>query len=137
MNTVLDLLTAASQMAGIIGLTETLDADEAKPALTQLNMIIGNWNATSQFPPAMKTVEYNNSTPAPSFTIGKSSTFTPDIDAVMFPYLLAEAKATAMSLFKTGPDPKIEQVARRQKVYVQNDKHKVNRGRPHNNYGRR
>ncbi len=66
-----------------------------------------------------------------------SDTFTPDIDEVMFPYLLAEAKGTAMSLFKTGPDPKIEQVARRQKVYVQNDKHKVNRGRPHNNYGRR
>ena len=66
-----------------------------------------------------------------------SDTFTPDIDEVMFPYLLAEAKATAMSLFKTGPDPKIEQIARRQKVYVQNDKYKVNRGRPHNNYGRR
>lgn len=66
-----------------------------------------------------------------------SDTFIPDIDDVMFPYLLAEAKGTAMSLFKTGPDPKIEQIARRQKVYVQNDKYKVNRGRPHNNYGRR
>ena len=66
-----------------------------------------------------------------------SDTFTPDIDEVMFPYLLAESKGTAMSLFKTGPDPKIEQIARRQKVYVQNDKYKVNRGRPHNNYGRR
>jgi hypothetical protein len=40
-------------------------------------------------------------------------------------------------LFKSGSDPKIEQAARRQKVYVQNDLHKVNKGRPHNNYGRR
>ena len=66
-----------------------------------------------------------------------SNTFTPDIDDVMFPYLLAEAKSTAMSLFKSGADPKIEQSARRQKVYVQNDMHKVNKGRPNNNYGRR
>jgi len=66
-----------------------------------------------------------------------SDSFIPDIDDVMFPYLLAEAKSTAMSLFKSGADPKIEQSARRQKVYVQNDMHKVNKGRPKNNYGRR
>ena len=72
----------------------------------------------------------------PTFNVS-SDVFTPDIDDVMFPYFLAEAKSTAMSLFKTGTDPKIEQVARRQKVYVQNDKYKVNRGSPHNNYGRR
>ena len=72
----------------------------------------------------------------PTFNVS-SDVFTPDIDDVMFPYFLAEAKSTAMSLFKTGTDPKVEQVARRQKVYVQNDKYKVNRGRPHNNYGRR
>lgn len=65
-----------------------------------------------------------------------SDTFTPDVDDVMFPLLLAEAKSTAMSLFKAGSDPKIEQAARRQKVYVQNDKHKVNKGRPKNKYGR-
>ena len=41
-----------------------------------------------------------------------------------------------MSLFKAGSDPKIEQAARRQKVYVQNDMHKVNKGRPKNKYGR-
>ncbi|AYP28020.1 tubular protein A [Lentibacter phage vB_LenP_ICBM1] len=65
-----------------------------------------------------------------------SDTFVPDIDDTMFPFLLAEAKSTAMSLFKSGSDPKIEQAARRQKVYVQNDMHKVNTGRPKNNYGR-
>jgi len=65
-----------------------------------------------------------------------TDTFTPDNDDVMFPYLLAEAKSTAMSLFKSGADPKIEQSARRQKVYVQNDLHRLNVGRPKNNYGR-
>jgi hypothetical protein len=66
-----------------------------------------------------------------------SDTFTPDIDEVMFPYLLAEAKSTAMSLFKSGSDPKIEQAARRQKVYVQNDLYKIKKERPRNTYGRR
>jgi hypothetical protein len=81
-----------------------------------------------------KTRAYGTKFPTfDSFT----DSFVPDIDDVMFPYLLAEAKSTAMSLFKSGSDPKIEQTARRQKVYVQNDLHKVNKGRPHNNYGRR
>ena len=66
-----------------------------------------------------------------------TDTFIPDIDDVMFPYLLAEAKSTALSLFKSGTDPKIEQLARRQKVYVQNDLHRLNVGRPKNDYGRR
>lgn len=66
-----------------------------------------------------------------------SDTFIPDIDDTLFPYLLGEAKSTAMSLFKTGPDPKIEQAARRQKVYSQNDMYRVKKERPHNNYGRR
>ena len=66
-----------------------------------------------------------------------SDTFIPDVDDVMFPFMLAEAKSTAMSLFKSGADPKIEQSARRQKVYVQNDMHRLNVGRPKNNYGRR
>jgi len=63
--------------------------------------------------------------------------FTPDLDDVMFPYLLAEAKSTAMSLFKTGSDPKVEQTARRQKVYVQNDLYRIKKERPYNKYGRR
>ena len=66
-----------------------------------------------------------------------SDTFVPDIDDVMFPYLLAESKSSAMSLFKSGSDPKIEQAARRQKSYVQNDMHRVKVGRPKNDYGRR
>lgn len=65
-----------------------------------------------------------------------SDTFMPDLDATLFPFLLAEAKSTCMSLFKSGSDPKIEQAARRQKAYVQNDKHKLRTGRIRNNYGR-
>lgn len=65
-----------------------------------------------------------------------SDGFVPDMDDVMFPYLLAEAKSTAMSLFKSGSDPKIEQAARRQKVYVQNDLYKINKPNPKNKYGR-
>tara|TARA_R110001606_G_C15298875_1_gene642356 strand:+ start:271 stop:1020 length:750 start_codon:yes stop_codon:yes gene_type:complete len=66
-----------------------------------------------------------------------SDGFVPDIDATMFPFLLAESKSTAMSLFKSGSDPKVEQAARRQKSYVQNDMHRANVGKPKNNYGRR
>jgi len=49
----------------------------------------------------------------------------PDLDETMFPYLLAEAKSTCFSLFKSGTDPKIEQAARRLKSYIRNDLHKT------------
>lgn len=62
--------------------------------------------------------------------------FMPDLDDVLFPYLLAEAKSTCFSIFKSGSDPKIEQAARRLKAYVQNDLHrtKLQPQRPY--YGR-
>ena len=72
----------------------------------------------------------------PTFS-SATDTFVPDIDDVMFPFLLSESKSTAMSLFKAGTDFKTEQAARKQKVSVQNDLHKLNVGRPKNNYGRR
>lgn len=71
----------------------------------------------------------------PSFTIDDS--FTPDIDEVLFPYLLAEAKSVCFSLFKAGSDPKVEQAARRLKSYVQNDQYKTKRANVRNFYGRR
>ncbi len=99
------------------------------------NIVLDSYNSTIDSTlTAAKTRAYG--TKYPTFD-SFSDTFTPDIDDVMFPYLLAEAKSTAMSLFKSGADPKIEQSARRQKSYVQNDMHRVNKGRPHNNYGRR
>tara|TARA_R110000851_G_scaffold25114_1_gene72427 strand:- start:992 stop:1735 length:744 start_codon:yes stop_codon:yes gene_type:complete len=62
--------------------------------------------------------------------------YTPDIDATMHPYLLAEAKSTCMSLLKGGTDMKVEQSARRQKSYVQNDMYKTKKGFKRPNYGK-
>lgn len=70
----------------------------------------------------------------PTFSI--SDAYTPDIDASMFPYLVQEAKSRAMSIYKGQIDQKIEQAARRQKVYVQNDKHRLARPDNRRQYGR-
>ena len=70
----------------------------------------------------------------PVFSI--EDTYTPDLDPVYFPYLLAEAKSTAMSLLKGASDPKVEQAARRQKSYIQNDRYNTTRPVSWNTYGR-
>lgn len=70
----------------------------------------------------------------PSFTIADD--FVPDLDDTMMPYLLAEAKSTCFSLFKSGSDPKIEQAARRLKSFVQNDMYRTKRPNVRNHYGR-
>ena len=71
----------------------------------------------------------------PAFTI--SDNFTPDIDEVLFPYLIAESKSTCFSLFKSGVDQKIEQAARRQKSYMQSDMYRVKKENKRPYYGRR
>jgi len=71
----------------------------------------------------------------PTFT--RSDGFIPDLDNTMFPYLIAESKSVAMSLLKGQSDPKIEQAARRQKSYVQNDMYKTKRANKWSNYGRK
>jgi hypothetical protein len=55
----------------------------------------------------------------------------------MLPMLLAESKSACFSLFKGGPDPKVEQSSRRLKSYIQNDMHKSSRANIKNNYGRK
>lgn len=70
----------------------------------------------------------------PTFSI--TDDFEPDIDDTMLPYLLAEAKSTCFSLFKSGSDPKVEQAARRLKSYVQNDMYKTRRENKRPKYGR-
>lgn len=65
-----------------------------------------------------------------------SDTYTPDLDGTMFPYLINESKSVAMSLLKGGSDPKIEQAARRQKSYIQNDLHKSKQPTRWSTYGR-
>lgn len=82
---------------------------------------------------ANKTRAYGSVYPA--FTI--SDAFQPDLDDNMLPYLLAEAKSTCFSLFKSGSDPKVEQSARRLKSYVQNDMHKTKQANKKPVYGRR
>ena len=67
----------------------------------------------------------------------QTDAYVPDLDATMFPYLIAEAKSTCFSLFKGGPDPKVDQAARRQKVYVQNDMYRNKRENKRPHYGRR
>ena len=71
-------------------------------------------------------------------TFSQTDAHVPDIDETMFPYLLAEAKSTCFSLFKSGTDPKVEQAARRLKAHIRNDLHKTKvaneKGRP--GYGR-
>lgn len=71
----------------------------------------------------------------PVFSI--SDTYTPDIDAVVFAYLIQEATSRCISLYKGGPDPKIEQAARRNKVHMQNDKRRIGERNTLRNYGRR
>jgi hypothetical protein len=62
--------------------------------------------------------------------------YTPELDDVLFPYLLAESKSTCFSIFKSGSDPKIEQSARRLKAYVQNDLHRTKLSPARPLYGR-
>ncbi len=70
-------------------------------------------------------------------TFDKSDdTFIPDLDASMFPYFLAEAKSSAMSLLKGGSDPKVEQAARRHKSFMQNDLFHTKRANKWSNFGR-
>lgn len=70
----------------------------------------------------------------PTFSI--TDTFEPDMDDNLLPYLLAEAKSTCFSLFKSGADPKIEQAAKRLKSYTQNDMYRSKRPNIRNHYGR-
>lgn len=70
----------------------------------------------------------------PTFT--QSDSFVPDLDASYFPYLIAEAKSAAGSLLKGFSDPKVEQAARRQKSFLQANKHNSSRGNKWSNYGR-
>lgn len=69
-------------------------------------------------------------------TFSQVDSFEPDLDNTLMPYFLAESKSACFSLFKGGPDPKVEQAARRLKSFVQNDMYKTNRANKKPNYGR-
>lgn len=63
-------------------------------------------------------------------------TFTPDADPEFFPYLLAESQSVAHSVLLKTIDQKLEQRARRQKNFIQNDKQRVGNKNDRPNYGR-
>ena len=62
--------------------------------------------------------------------------YVPDLDDKMFPYLVAESKSVCMSLFKGGPDAKIEQAARRQSFRLQSETRNTCQKVKRPNYGR-
>jgi len=70
-------------------------------------------------------------------TFSQTDNFEPDLDNTLLPLLLAEAKSACFSLFKGGPDAKVEQAARRLKSYVQNDQHKTRQAHKRVRYGRK
>lgn len=97
------------------------------------NIVMDSWDSSVD-----STLQTSKSrafgTTYPTFTL--SDSFVPDIDENVFPYLLAESKSTAMSLLVGGSDPKIEQQARRQKSYIQNDRYRTQQANKWSHYGR-
>jgi hypothetical protein len=72
----------------------------------------------------------------PEFT--KSDSFTPDIDDHLFPLLINECKSWAHAELKQTAHPKAEQQARRQRVFSQADRHRMDEASSSGpNYGRR
>lgn len=65
-----------------------------------------------------------------------TDTFVPDLDSNLFPLLLAEAKSMCFVNLKEIANPKVEQVARGQKVSIQNNKKKTSNKNCYPNYGR-
>lgn len=77
----------------------------------------------------------------PTFTIADA--FTPELDANLFPYLLAESKAVAFANLKQTVNAKQERISREQKVRHQNQRHRFQALNKHDtttqgaNFGRR
>lgn len=66
-----------------------------------------------------------------------SDSYVPDIDGSYFPHLISEARARAMDFYKGGVTQKAEQAARRAKVHLRNDKHRLQQANIRNDYGRK
>ena len=74
-------------------------------------------------------------TKIPTFTVSNSA--VPDMDDTIFPYYIAECKSRCFSMLKGGPDPKVEQFARKHRYFQKNNRHKVQQVNIRNDYGRR
>lgn len=99
-----------------------------------------NWIVMNSFDNTVDTTLQSSKVRAygvvyPTFSV--TDGFTPDLDEKMFPYLIAESKSVCMSLFKGGPDIKIEQAARRQSFRLQNEMLNTCQKPKRPNYGRR
>lgn len=75
---------------------------------------------------------YGTKTP----TFSKTDSYTPDMDASLFPYYIAECASTCMSLLKGATDPKVEQSARRQKTMLNSRTNRSNQPSNWSKYGR-
>ena len=71
----------------------------------------------------------------PTFTLTDSA--VPDMDDTIFPYYLAEVKSRCFSMFKGGPDVKVEQFARKHRYFQRNNRSKTGEVRILNDYGRK
>lgn len=71
----------------------------------------------------------------PSFIIADSA--IPDMDDTIFPYYLSEVKSRCFSMFKGGPDQKVEQFARKHRYFQRNNRWKTGEQRILNDYGRK
>tara|TARA_R110002020_G_scaffold157819_4_gene340814 strand:- start:5205 stop:5978 length:774 start_codon:yes stop_codon:yes gene_type:complete len=69
----------------------------------------------------------------PTFTM--ANTFTPDLDVNVFPLLLNEVKSVAHVELNQQANPKAEQMALKQKIRWQSDRHNVSES-AYNSYGR-
>ena len=70
-------------------------------------------------------------------TWSSTDTFVPDLPMAMFPYLLAEAKATCMIRLKQTQDPKAEKMARDGKTRTQYSQWRTGKQNPSPDYGRK
>lgn len=84
---------------------------------------------------ASKSMAYG--TILPTFT--RTDSFTPDLDANLFPLFISEAKSMCFTLLKQAAAPKVEQQARRQRTALQNNLHRNKIKNKHYgpNYGRK
>ena len=69
-------------------------------------------------------------------TFNLTDSYTPDLDSTHFRLLVNEAKSTAVAVLHKTVNPKIEQSARRQRVFSQNDKHRIKQKNYSVGYGR-
>lgn len=69
-------------------------------------------------------------------TFSKTDSYVPDLAPQYFPYLINEAKSVCFDVLKGGTTPKVDQAARRQKAYIQNDKYRNDQHRHWPDYGR-